>query len=733
MKANMFVSLVALLTFAFSAHSVIGKINEPKTVLPYRTGRLLIKMSETAPSSALEETAFLLGATPIKDFPLIPGLFLYEYDEAIDIEDAVTTFLENSYVEYAEPDYYYQIAAQNDPLFPQEWALENNGQTGGTVDADINANTMWAIEDGNQNVVIGVIDSGVDYRHTDLLPNLWRNPLEIAGNGIDEDGNGYVDDVFGINAINNTGNPMDDNAHGTHVAGTIGADGNNSIGIVGVTQNVQIISCKFLAANGSGSTSDAIQCLQYFSALKTRLENPVNIIATNNSWGSSSSSTALRDAIRAHQNLGILFFAAAGNDGQNNDVSPSYPANYELSNIISVAATDHNDRIASFSNYGNRNVHVAAPGVRILSTVPNQTYALMSGTSMATPHVTGLAAVVKARFPDYDYRQIKNVILSSGTPLTALTTKTVTGRRIRGADTNGRGALTCANQTVSSRLRPITNSMSLALGNTLFLSALRINCSVPLGALTVFSDGVETVTLQDNGLNGDLVANDGIYSLNWRPLRPMTYALNFGNGDVVTVTTTGSLPPATYTANVVPYAYTTITGTSLNVADETIRSVAAPFPISYNGQAPGYTTLYVSSNGTVSFTNNTAPGYTNTTLPRPSFTTLLAVYWDDLIPSGTNSNVFVETRGSAPNRQFIIEWRNMRNYNSSGTGTFQVIFYENSSDVRQNYLDTNFGSSAYNFGASATVGAQTSALVAVQYSYNAANIPSSFSLLFRRE
>lgn len=719
------------LTAILANIEVMGSISQPRVdnVLPYREGRLLVRIDSENPDDSLSAIASGIGARTVESYTLVPGLWLYEFDDDVDVRDAIELFESSDRVLYAEPDYLYSAAVQNDPRFAEQWALENVGQTGGVTDADINATSMWAIEDGDSSVVIGVIDTGVDYNHPDLTPNLWQNLLEVAGNGVDEDLNGFADDVYGINAINNSGNPFDDNAHGTHVSGTIGAVGNNSVGVVGVAQNVKIAACKFLSASGSGSTSDAIKCLQYFANLKTRLQNPVNIVATSNSWGGTSKSTALQDAIAAHQNLGILFIAAAGNSSANTDVTSFYPANYELPNIITVAATDSSDRLASFSNYGRRTVHVAAPGVKILSTVPNQSYALFSGTSMAAPHVSGLVAVIKAKYPNFDFKQIKNLVIASGTPLTALQNTTISGRRIRGADENGSGALTCANQIVDSRQKPIASSVSILLGQSLFLSATRVNCADALGSLVVYSDGEEDVILQDGGTNGDALANDGVASLNWQPKKAGSYALNFGNGDVVTVKV-GQAPPA-YQAFTTTYSWETITGTSLGAGDETIHAVPVPFPIPFNNNAPGYQTIYVGSNGTISFTTTTNPGYNNTNLPTAAASTLVAPFWDDLIPTLTNSNIFVATTGNAPNRKFVVEWRNMRQYNTAGTATFQTIFYEGSSDISFNYNDTVFGSVNYDAGKSATVGVQSSATIAAIYSYNSANVPSQSSLLFR--
>lgn len=529
------------LTLFFLASQVGGQVSflyqrpNTKHQLPYVEGRVLVKTHEQEDMSALMETASAIGASLVRSYTIVPGLALFEYNAMIDVQDAIFAFSNNNAVLYAEPDYYYYAAVQNDPRYSELWALENTGQTGGTINADINAESMWAIEKGDPSVVIGVIDTGVDYNHPDLKANLWRNTEEIPNNGLDDDRNGYVDDIYGINAIARNGNPMDDHYHGTHVAGTIGALGNNSVGVVGVAQKVKIATCKFLSSSGGGAISDALSCMQYFAALKSRAQNPINLIATSNSWGGGPVSSALFDAIKVHEDLGILFVAAAGNSSLNNDTTGSYPANYDLPNVIAVAATDHKDRLASFSNYGSKTVHLAAPGVQILSTTPNASYGSLSGTSMATPHVSGLLAILKSRYSTYDYRQLKNLAMAGGTPLPTLKAVTISGRRIRGADSGGGGSLTCANQNVSSRLKPMNNSVSIERGQKVLLSAQRISCARPLGNLTVFRDATETVELRDNGVAEDLTANDGIYTLLWQPMRSGTYTLNFGNNDMVKV------------------------------------------------------------------------------------------------------------------------------------------------------------------------------------------------------
>jgi subtilisin family serine protease len=335
-------------------------------------------------------------------------------------------------VSYVEPD--FAIAptiASNDPSRGQLWGLDNTGQSGGVVDADIDAPEAWNTTTGSRSVVVAVIDTGMDYNHPDLAANAWRNPGEVAGDGIDNDRNGFVDDVMGWDFANNDANPMDDNGHGSHVSGTIGAVGNNGTGVVGVNWQVSIMPLKFLDASGSGSTSAAVAAINY--ATRMRRDFGINVVATNNSWGGGGLSTALRDAVDAGAGAGILFVAAAGNESNNNDATPSYPASHPGTSVISVAATDRSNRLATFSNYGATSVDLAAPGVAILSTTPNKSYASYSGTSMATPHVTGTVALLAAANPQATAAQIRTAILSSTTPVAGLAGKVATGGLLNAA------------------------------------------------------------------------------------------------------------------------------------------------------------------------------------------------------------------------------------------------------------------------------------------------------------
>lgn len=323
------------------------------------------------------------------------------------------------------------LAVPNDDRFGEQYALENRGQTGGQSGADIGAVQAWNMTTGSRKVVVGVIDTGIDGNHPDLAENMWKNPGEVGldasgrdkeTNGIDDDGNGYADDVRGWDFVNNDRDPTDDQGHGTHTAGTIGAVGNNRAGVTGVNWQVSLVGIKFLGADGSGTLDDAVEAIEYSTRLGVNL--------TSNSWGGGGFSAAMAAAIREAGDKGILFVAAAGNEANDNDTSPSYPATYPFDNVISVAATNHSDTLAYFSNFGAQSVHIAAPGVDVLSTTPGGKYEELSGTSMACPHVSGAAALVWAAFPGLDYKLVKTRLLNNVSALPALKTRTVSGGRL---------------------------------------------------------------------------------------------------------------------------------------------------------------------------------------------------------------------------------------------------------------------------------------------------------------
>ncbi len=276
------------------------------------------------------------------------------------------------------------VTVPNDPLFGEMWGLDNIGQTGGATDADIDAPEAWDVSMGSSGVVVADIDTGIDYTHEDLVGNVWTNPSEIAGDGIDNDGNGYVDDVYGIDTANYDSDPWDDHGHGTHTAGTIAAVGDNGVGVAGVGWSTKVMGVKFLDQAGSGSDAAAVEAIYY--VIGQKLDNGVNVVAINASWGGGGYDAVLEQAIADAGDAGIIFVAAAGNDSQNTDVVSNYPSGYDPATIVSVGATDHNDLPTWFTNYGSSSVDLFAPGESILSTLPNFAYAPGAGDYLLRRH-----------------------------------------------------------------------------------------------------------------------------------------------------------------------------------------------------------------------------------------------------------------------------------------------------------------------------------------------------------
>ncbi len=321
----------------------------------------------------------------------------------------------NPAVARVEPNYIYKIVRMpNDPDYSKLWGLNNAGLPdaegrNGVKNVDISAEKAWDLSTGSRNVVVAVIDTGLDYTHPDLADNTWVNDIEKSGQrGIDDDGNGYVDDIHGYDFANADSDPMDDHGHGTHCSGTIGASGDNGQGLVGVNWNVRIMGVKFLTAAGGGTLAAAVKAIDYATKMK------VNIMS--NSWGGGGPSVELQEAIERARAAGILFLAAAGNDATDNDVTPTYPSSYPIDNILSVAAVGNQGELAYFSSFGAKSVHIAAPGLNILSTIPGgqDTY---SGTSMATPHAAGVAALLLGYLPNLTYKEVKERLIRTAKPL----------------------------------------------------------------------------------------------------------------------------------------------------------------------------------------------------------------------------------------------------------------------------------------------------------------------------
>jgi PKD repeat protein len=481
---------------------VFGVLSSPKQlkVKKYKKGEILVRFKPEVAENDKVKIHKKHGGEKIKDFASL-RLHLVKLRKDQTVEEAVKLYKMEPLVEYAEPNFIQRaMATPNDPSYSKLWGMSK-----------IQAPAAWDVTIGSGSVIVAVIDTGIDYTHADLTGNLWQNPNETVGNGVDDDGNGYADDIYGISAITHTGDPMDDHGHGTHVAGTIGASGNNGVGVAGMNWNIKIIGCKFIGGDGYGTTADAIACLQYIKRLK---DAGVNITATNNSWGGRAFSQSLYDAIAAQGD--ILFIAAAGNSNENIDVTPHFPAAYNLPNIIAVAATDARDEKPIYSNYSRRSVHIAAPGDEIYSTLPEQNhsgttggYGYLSGTSMATPHVTGLAALLKAQTPSRTWSVIRNLILAGGDDNASMTGRTLTGKRI-----NASGSINCAGRNVFSIIKA---PAALTVGKEETVSVLSISCGSPTGPVSAMVSSGDVVTFHDDGIAPDAAPNDGIFTAAWTP------------------------------------------------------------------------------------------------------------------------------------------------------------------------------------------------------------------------
>ncbi len=395
----------------------------------YMPDQVLVRFSDTINASARQGIIERVGAIAMRDSRGASRTVLLQFRAGVNVQAVVEYLATVADVDVAEPNYIYRAnRTPNDPDLSPYWGLNNTGQAGGVADIDINAPEAWDDETGSAATVIAVIDTGIDYQHIDLADNVWINSGEIEGNGIDDDNNGWVDDIHGIDTFNGDANPIDDEGHGTHVSGTIAARGDNDIGSVGVMWRAQIVACKFLGPGGWGTTDGAVACLDYLAALSDR---GVNIVASNNSWGGGEYSVLLENAIAAHRDRGILFVAAAGNSGTNTDIGAYYPSKYTLDNIISVAAVDQYGNRASFSNFGVNSVDIAAPGVGIKSTFPGNTWYSASGTSMAAPHVTGVVGLLKSRDPMMPAMDIRDHLLTTGKPLSSLQGVVASGAMLR--------------------------------------------------------------------------------------------------------------------------------------------------------------------------------------------------------------------------------------------------------------------------------------------------------------
>jgi hypothetical protein len=480
--------------------------------------------------------------------------------KGVSVGAAIARLKNQPGIRFVEPNYIvHSMVESNDPLFMESslWGMYGSISVPANQFGSNAANAWTRGYVGSSDVVVGVIDEGVQVNHPDLAENMWVNPGEIDGNGIDDDQNGYVDDINGWDFVNNNASVYDggtagsQDSHGTHVSGTIGGKGGNAKGVAGVNWNVKIISTKFLGPNG-GSTSNAVKALDYLTALKSRASNPVNLIATNNSWGGGGYSQALLDAINRSGDAGMLFVVAAGNSKGNNDAIASYPSNYLCTKglrtsdcVIAVAAINSVGSIADFSSYGATTVDLGAPGVSITSTLPSSIYGSYSGTSMATPHVTGAVALCKSIYPLSTADQIRSAILESTAPTTSLATKTATGGRLD----IGAMATKCANFTngLQNQTTPllITNSStSGTAGTAITLSTSGGNGSglvsyVATGPNCVISNNTVKATAPTTCSVTARKAADYMYNAS-AISQPVVFTFNPANQSTLTISTSNS-------------------------------------------------------------------------------------------------------------------------------------------------------------------------------------------------
>jgi subtilisin family serine protease len=472
--------------------------NGPGTAPEYVPGELLIKFKGNTPADKEKDLRESVKAKEVGTFNSM-GVRHWKLGEEADVLDAIESLQSHKYkdeIEYVEPNgyrYTNDIATiPSDSYRGELWAMHNIGQTGGAADADIDALESWQVYNDAGTIVVAILDSGIDYNHEDLKDNIWENPGEKGldaqnrdkrTNGVDDDGNGYVDDWRGWDFVNNDNDPMDDYGHGTHIAGTIGAVGNNGLGVAGVCWKVQLMALKFLNSGGSGTVENQVKAIEYAKWF--------NVPITSNSYGGTRKFNTEQNAI---QSFGALFVCAAGNSGS---TTKWYPAGYTLNNILSVAATGPSDELASWSNYGSDWVDVGAPGVDILSSVPNNGYEFLNGTSMATPHVTGAAALVLKKNSSFTAVQVKNQIMNTVEAKSSLSGKTVTGGRL-----NVRAAL------------GLTNSFTDTVDPGTIASISEDSAKATLHSVTL--------TWTAKGDDGDSTGRAYLYDLRYRTDGPVT-------------------------------------------------------------------------------------------------------------------------------------------------------------------------------------------------------------------
>lgn len=703
------------------------------SLAPHVAGEIIVGFEASAGSQRREEVRRAVGArSSVPLSGLANDAEVLTLGSNMGVARAIEALKNAPGVRFVEPNYILTTTeTSNDPDY-----LSGNlwGMLGATTSPSnafgSRAGEAWANGYiGSSDVVIGVIDEGIDVTHPDLVNNIWISPGEIAGNGIDDDSNGFIDDVYGFDFVNNDGSVLDSNAdsHGTHVAGTIGAEGGNGVGVAGVNWNVSMISAKFLQG-GSGSSANAVRAVDYITGLKQKYG--LNIVATSNSWGGGGFSQALLDAIERGGDAGILFIAAAGNSAVNNDAGGYYPSGYQCTKggtrgfdcVISVASITNTGALSSFSSFGPTTVDIAAPGSGVKSTTPGNSYAVFNGTSMATPHVSGAAALCRAANPSMTAGQIRTALVESERTTDSLAGKTVN---------SGRLDLTALLKRCVPPTSPMSGAPSSLTGISLGLTSVRLDwtdgATNETGYVVQRAAGPTCVTYATIGQVG---ADNSRYFVSGLQA-DTSYCFRVGSTNGSTTQWSSGIvvatdpPPTPYVCSSTGYAWVeTPAGAATHaLSDDSAVTVSIPFGFDLYGVAAS--SVQISSNGYLRFGAGPATAYTNAPIPSASDpNSMAAAWWMDFNPA-RGGTVRSHVAGSAPNRTLVISWLDVLPFSTAATNgaTFQIVLDEATRSLTYQYLDTVVGSTSFDRGRTGTVGVEgTDGSFGTQVVFNAASL-----------
>lgn len=619
--------------------------------LGYHPNRILIKTASSLTAAQAKTLHTLQRTRVVRSYPGLAGWQVVQLPPGTSVANSLAQLRNIPGIEQAEPDYRVRAALEpRDPDYQRQalWGLHH------TNNIDIDAPEGWQVRRGAPEVIVAVIDSGIRLTHEDLAANLWVNPAEIPANGLDDDGNGLIDDLHGINAIDNTGSPADDNGHGTHVAGIIGAVGDNGRGITGVAWKVQLMACKFLDQRGEGYISDAIACLDYARRHGAQIFNL--------SWSDAEFSLALQSALTRARQAGLLIVAAAGNRKSDNDASPNYPSAYELDNLVAVASVNRSGSLSFNSNYGLRRVHLAAPGDSIYSTYYSwdSDYATTGGTSMAASYVSGILALLKAEFPLETGRQLIDRLLVSVKPLDSL---------------EGR----CRTGGMASLGRALTQSTLLDFASSPLVGAVPFLVSLTNSSPGLFShfcwDFGDGSPLEESHSPTHLYRQEGRFQVTLQGLD----ANGLSHQRVRQV-----VALANYRIEPAPLAWLeTKTSLAPFSKDGFSQGLRLPFLFPFYGQ--DYDAVYIGANGLLGFSNkglaNPSPTLPHHGLMGP----ILSPYGADLDPS-RGGTVAYGIDGEPPRRRFAATWENVPLSNQPASSlTFQAILFEETGEIAFQY------------------------------------------------